>query len=161
MILIFLIIMVIRAIDFPIAQPVVEEIDCIPFKPVPLSNVTFIAGINSSNESIDEVRLIAQECMEDVCFIDSSNISMNYSYSCCMDFYETQLQLTREDATQIKYHLEILSNGTWYMYNTSFIPMAKNSNENIINPEKNQTPGFEFISALISMLIILFYLYKN
>ena len=95
-----------------LSEPIVEEIYVSPFQPPPLSNVIFTAGIINNSSKIDEVRLIIQECMEDLCFIDSQNISMNYTYSCCMDFFETELELTHENATHIKYHLEIMSNGS-------------------------------------------------
>ena len=72
-----------------------------------------------------------------------------------MDFYEGTFKLTHSDATKIEYHLEILSNGTWYQYNTSYFYMFNNSEENIIDPEDNQTPGFEFMLLIFSVGLLL------
>jgi hypothetical protein len=146
----------ITSIDSCNAKPVVLDITSIPSPPIPLSNVTIIVGLNNSSiSSIDEIRFIAQEYIENLSFPEIYNISLNYTYSCCMDFYEGTFKLSHSDSTKIKYHLEILSNRTWYQYNTSYFYMFNDSDENIINPENNQTPGFEFIFLLFSMGILL------
>ena len=136
-------------------KPIVGEIYSSPSNPLPLSTVTFTAGIYNNSSGIEAVQLIAQEYMDDLCFIDSQNISMNYTYSCCMDFYEIELELTHEDATQIKYHLEILSNGTWYEYETNFIPISKVNGNNMDGSIKNTTPGFEIVILLFSIFVLL------
>ncbi|MCJ7571857.1 MAG: hypothetical protein MUO82_08280 [Candidatus Thermoplasmatota archaeon] len=155
----------ITVVDSCNAKPVVLDINPIPSPPIPLENVTIIAGLNNSSTSIvDEIRFIAQECMDNLSFPETYNISLNYTYSCCMDFYEGTFKLSHSDATEIKYHLEILSNGTRYKYNTSYFYMFNNSDENIIDPEDNQTPGFEFIILLFSagiLLIIRYYKFKE
>lgn len=146
----------INVIDSPKAKPVVLDINSIPSPLIPLTNVTIIAGLNnSSSGSIDEIRFIAQESIEDLSYPETYNISLNYSYSCCMDFYEGTFKLTHNDATKIKYHLEILSNGTWYTYNTSYFYMFNDSDENIIDHEENQTPGFEFVLLISSAGLLL------
>jgi len=127
---------------------------------MPLSNVTFVVGINSSNSSIDNVCLIVQECMADLCSIESQNLSMNYSYSCCMDFYETKFKGKREDATQIKYHLEILSNGSWYTFETGFINLLDNPND-INDNNKNTIPGFELVLIIFSIILFLILKKRN
>lgn len=151
----------ITVIDSCNAKPFVGEINCIPPQPVPLTNVTLLVGINNSSSSIEEIRLIAQEYMDNLSFPDSYNISMNYSYSCCMDFYEATIKLTHSNTTKIKCHLEILSNGTWYKYNTSYFYMFNNSDENIISPNDNQTPGFELILVLVAVALVFFWQRKR
>jgi hypothetical protein len=155
----------INAIDSSKAKPAVLDITSIPSPPIPLTNVTIIAGLNnSSSGSIDEIRFIAQESIENLSFPETYNISLNYTYSCCMDFYEGTFKLSHSDATKIKYHLEILSNGTWYQYNTSYFYMFNNSDENIIDHKDNQTPGFEFVLLFFSvglLLIIRYYKVKG
>jgi len=136
-------------------EPVVEEIYTSPFDLHPLSTVTFTAGINNNSSRIDAVYLKIQECMDDLCFIDSQNISMNLSYSCCMDFYEVELELTHKDATQIKYHLEIMSNGTWYGYETNYIPISRVDGNNTDGLIENTTPGFEIVILLFSIFVLL------
>lgn len=138
-----------------LAEPIVEEINCYPYNPAPLSTITLIAGIYNNNSRIEEVRLIAQECMEDICFIDSENISMNYTYSCCMDFYEAELKLKQEDATQVKYHLVILNNKTWYKYETDYIYLKIKSDENPVDSNENSTPGFEILLVLSCIVMLL------
>lgn len=138
-----------------LAEPIVEEIYVSPFQPRPLSNVIFTAGIVNNSSKIDEARLIIQECMEDLCFTDGQNISMNYSYSCCMDFFEAELELTHENATHIKYHLEILSNGSWYEYETDYVFLSVDGNENTNDSVKLTTPGFEIVILLFSIFVFL------
>jgi hypothetical protein len=104
-----------------ISQPVVQEVSCYPLGPMPLPYVTFTVGINNNNSSVDQVCLIVNECMKDLCSVNFQNLTMNFTYGCCMDFYETEFNFTREDATQLKYHLEILSNNTWYIFDTGLI----------------------------------------
>jgi hypothetical protein len=146
----------INVIDSSKAQPVIIDVNIFPSPPIPLENVTIIVGLkNSSYGSVDEIRLISQEYMYDVSFPETYNISLNYTYSCCMDFYEGTFKLAHKDATRIIYHLEILSNATWYKYNTSFFDMIVNSYENIINNKENQTPGFEFILLIFSAILFL------
>ena len=119
--LIFLLFFMINVIDSSKAQPVIIDVNIFPFPPIPLENVTFIVGLNNSSYgSVDEIRLISQEYMYNVSFPETYNISLNYTYSCCMDFYEGTFKLTHKNATRLIYHLEILSNGIWYKYNTSF-----------------------------------------
>ena len=155
----FLTVFTMFCISTSFAEPIVEEVHCNPYEPAPLSTVTFTAGIYNNSSRIDEVRLIAQECMDDICFIDSQNISLNYTYSCCKDFYEAKLKLTHENATQIKYHLLILNNGTWHKYKTEYISLKIKPDENPVDSKENTTPGFEILTVLAS--IILFVVKKS
>lgn len=136
-------------------NPVFSDITVYPLKPTPLSEVSFTIGINS-NITVEDVRLIAQECAGDLCFINKYNVSMNYSYTCCMDFYETQIKLIHEDATQIKYYVKIFNNGTWYTSNTSFTNFSIPVNNNpVIIPENKSMPGFELFIVFFSAGLLL------
>ena len=72
-----------------------------------------------------------------------------------MDFYDAELELTRKDATQIKYHLEILSNGTWYEYETDYIPISRVKVNDTDGSIENTTPGFEIVILLFSIFVLL------
>ncbi len=134
-----------------LGAPVVEELYHSPFEPLPLSTVKFNAGIYNNSTEIEEVKLVAQECMDDLCFIDGQNISMNYTYSCCMDFYEVEVNLNHEDATQVKYHLEIKSNGTWHEYEQDFISLSISAGKETADIVENATPGFGYISLIMAV----------
>ncbi|RLF56583.1 MAG: hypothetical protein DRN27_09430 [Thermoplasmata archaeon] len=144
-----------------IAEPIVEEFYIYPSQPLPLSNVAFTAGINNNSTNIDAVYLILGECMDDLCFIDSQNISMNYTYSCCMDFYEAEVNLTHEDATRVKYHLEIKSNGTWHEYEPDFISLSIPATKEADDTLEKSTPGFELVLILISIIFCLILRKRN
>ena len=153
----------INVIDSSKGQPVVIDVNIFPSPPpIPLENVTFIVGLNNSSYgSVNEIRLISQEYMDDESFPETYNISLNYTYSCCMDFYEGIFKLTHKNATRLIYHLEILSNGSWYKYNTSFFDMFINSDKNSIENQENQTPGFELILVVCSIMLLIFLLGKK
>ncbi|PNX47016.1 MAG: hypothetical protein BV457_06530 [Thermoplasmata archaeon M9B1D] len=154
--LIFLLFFMINFIDSTKSQPVIMDVNIYPSSPIPFENVTISVGLNNSSyDSVDEIRLIYQEYMDDVSFHETYNISLRYSYSCCMTFYERTFKLIQSNATIIKYHLEILSNGTWYKYNTSYFHLYSNPDGKIINNEENQMPGFEFIFLIFSVILFL------
>ncbi|MFH1013200.1 MAG: hypothetical protein V1769_01680 [Thermoplasmatota archaeon] len=137
------------------AEPIIEEVYCSPDQPIPLSTVSFTVGVNASNNSVDEVCLIIQECINDMCSINSKNISMDYSYSCCIDFYYAEFTLEQHDATLIEYHLELLSNGSWYVYSLDTLALA--SDHEVLNNDdvvELSSPGFEMI---LVMLVIFSY----
>jgi hypothetical protein len=131
-------------------NPVFGDININPLEPTPLSVVSFTIGVNS-NVTVEDVRLIVQECAGDMCFANDFNVSMNYSYTCCMDFYETQIKFIHEDATQIKYYVKIFNNGTWYYSNTSFTNFSIPVNNNpLIISENRSIPGFELVLLFFS-----------
>jgi hypothetical protein len=105
---------------------------------------------------VDEVRLIVQECTGGMCFLNDYNVSMNYSYSCCMDFYETQIELIHKDATQLKYYAKILNNDSWYISNRSITNLSIPVNNNpVIIPENRSLPGFELVLLFFSIGFLL------
>ena len=131
------------------------DIAVYPSKPTPLSVVSFTSGVNS-NITVEAVRLIVQECAGDLCFLNDFNVSMNYTYTCCMDFYETQITLIHEGATQIKYYVKILNNGTWYNSDTNVTNLSiPTSNNPVIISDNRTLPGFETPLIILSIALIL------
>ena len=134
-----------------LANPTVVQITSDPAKPLPLSKITFNATI-LSNETIDEVRLLVQECRVDLCFVNGPYVTMEKITN---DTYQAQYTLTREEATQIKYQLKIAYNETWYTSNTTIIPLIdtkKNTSQDPHDPMS--TPGFETIVFIVSIAFI-------
>ncbi len=143
-----------------IAEPIVEGRDLSPFQPSPMSNVIFTVGINNST-SIKDVRLIVEECSDSINYADKMNISMDYSYTCCKDFYQIEFNLTHDDATHIKYYVLINDNNTWYKSETWIANFSIDKNDYCIcDYYEYKTPGFE-LSALIIIIIFIAYLYKR
>ena len=131
------------------------NINVYPLEPTPLSVVNFTVGINN-NITVDDVRLIVRECTGDMCFAKDLNVSMNYSYTCCMDFYETQIKLVHKDVTQLKYYVKIFNNDTWYISNASILNLSVPGNNNpLIISENKSTPGFEMPLLVLSIVLII------
>ena len=63
----------------------------------------------------------------------------------------------QEEATQIKYHLNIEYNETWFTSNTTFMPLAVEIKNNTSQAPHNQvsTPGFEMPLLGLSMILII------
>ncbi|MBS3802608.1 MAG: hypothetical protein KGY65_07655 [Candidatus Thermoplasmatota archaeon] len=141
-------------------EPVVEELYHYPTKPLPLSTITYNAGIYNNSTEIEEVRLIAQECMKDYCF-NNQTIPMNYSYSCCMDFYNAEFDLTYENTTQVKYHLEIKSNGSWCQYEQNVISLSIPDIIETDNTMQNNTIGFDIPVITLSILSTILFIKIN
>lgn len=76
------------------------------------------------------------------------------------DTYQAQCALLQEEATQIKYHLQIACNETWYTSNTTFMPLASDAKKNTSQDPHDpvSTPGFEII--LVVCAIALVFLWK-
>jgi hypothetical protein len=135
-----------------LADPTVVRVTIDPAKPLPLSTITFNTTILSS-ENIDEVRLLVQECREDLCFIYSFNLSMEKTAN---DTYQAQCTLIQQEATQIKYYLKIVCNETWYTSDTTFTPLALDTKKNTTQDSHDpvSTPGFEIPLLVLSIVLI-------
>jgi hypothetical protein len=140
-------------------EPNIVEITINPVDPKPMSTINFTAII-TNEESIDSVRIIVRECMSGLCSVFGYNESLEKTIN---NNYTGQVQLTRDDATQIKYHLEVYYNGSIYISNTSFYDLnttafnyTKKSNEN-----QESTPGFEIFQILITLVLVLFWKQKK
>ena len=143
------------------AEPIIKEITLDPEEPSPLSTITFTAVINNSN-NLDDVRLIVQECTDSLCYAIGSNESM---LAVDNNTYQTTVTLTHNDATYIKYHLEIETNETWYIYSITELNLknetnnnSSNNNNNNTNPSNGntseKTPGFEILPFLMSIIFV-------
>lgn len=134
------------------ADPTIIEVNVDPIEPMPFSTVNFTVTINSE-DNLDDVRLFVQECAEDMCFFPGLNLSTT---NISEDTYYTQVTLIKEGATQIKYHLEILSNESWYKSETSYIDLKIDENSIASNNSNSQsTPGFEPVLIISSILLAL------
>jgi hypothetical protein len=155
--IVFIYLLVSTSASMVLADPTVVRVTIGPAKPLPLSTITINTTI-LSNETIDEVRLIVQECREDVCFVHGFNISMEKTAN---DTYQGQCTLIEEEATQIKYYLRVVCNVAWYTSNITFIPLAvevkNNTSQDSHDPPS--TPGFELI--LVVCAIALVFLWKR
>ena len=136
-----------------LATPTVEQVTIDPAKPQPLSTITFNATI-LSNDTINEVRLFVQECRVDLCFVHEFNISMEKITN---NTYQGRCTLIEEEATQIKYRLKISCNETWFITNTTFVPLAVDVKKNTTQDPAASTPGFE--TSLLVLSIMLFFIF--
>jgi hypothetical protein len=75
------------------------------------------------------------------------------------DTYQAQCALLQEEATQIKYHLQIACNETWYTTNTTFIPLASDEKKNTSQDTHDSvsTPGLETSVGMVSIAFILIF----
>jgi hypothetical protein len=73
--------------------------------------------------------------------------------------YQGQCTLNEEEATQIKYYLNIACNETWYTTNITFMPLALDTKKNTSQDPHDQvsTPGFELSVFIVSIAFILFF----
>jgi hypothetical protein len=132
------------------ADPITVQVSIDPQQPLPCSTVTFNATI-LGNESIEEVRLLVQECRADMCYVLGSNVSMEKTTN---DTYEARCTLTHSDASQMKYHLGIFSNGTWYASDITFVQLASNpSGKPSQGVDSPSTPGFEFFVCALAVIL--------
>ena len=136
-------------------KPTIVEVTSEPDEPSALSTITFTAVITSEDD-LEEVRLIVQECKESLCFTNGFNESMALVDT---DTYETTITLTHNDATYIKYHIKTKSDGTWHKDDITEFDLeigTDNGNSNGNNNNENgndKTPGFEIISMMIAIAI--------
>jgi len=130
-------------------------IEITPQSPTPESTITFTASVKDENTT--DVRIVIQECDANtgICFT-KQNISMN---SVDLDTYEISFTLEHSEATYIQYSLVVNSNEDWktYLDKTKFNLTEKQNGDNgkNNNNKDNDTPGFEFIGVLISVIFIL------
>ena len=140
------------------AEPSVVEITYDPQTPVAGSTVTFSATV--SGEDITAVHIIVQECNEQICFL-KHNISMDEIDSL---EYQKEVNLTRDDATIVKYNLVIESNGVWYDFKDDIkqfdLAASPDNNQNNGNDGGN-TPGFELAPFFIAIMIGALYIRRK
>ena len=121
------------------AEPELKEIILNPENPVPKDAITFTATLES-NDDIDEVRLILEECEEGLCYIDSFNVSMEKNND---GKYEVELTLKHQTATEVKYGAKMRSGDVWYDSNMTELALSVDS------------PGFGVVTLLVVLSIAL------
>ncbi len=142
-----------------------------PQSPAPESTITFTPTIKDENTT--EVWLHIQECDANtgICFSDSvKNESMTDLGG---GKYEVSITLLHNDATYIQYWIDVKTSDAWIDYfkgsdgkgtiiNLS-APVNGDDDDSTVNGgDKNgETPGFEFIGVLISVIFILLILNKR
>lgn len=147
-----------------VADPIVTTVSLDPVDPAPTETITFTATIDS-NETPTSVFILVQECNENICFKDGYNESMTVQAT---GEYQGQIALQRDDATYIKYHIVILSNGEWYATEITEFDLTvddgngdtngnntNNGSTNGDNENGDATPGFELMVFLIAGSIII------
>jgi len=137
------------------ADPTVDDISYDPTSPTKESTITFTAEV--SGDDI-EVWLTVQECSDEICYIDKHNESMTAAGD---NTYEAVVTLEKNDATYVKYWLEVVSDNTWYSFKDDLeeLHLSTSSNGDTGNGDdggSNQSPGFELIVLMASIGIILF-----
>jgi len=133
------------------AAPYIEELYYQPFKPSPLSTVTLTVGINNSSKVIEKVSLLIMEsCENNTC--NTQNISMEYLFSCCMDYYTSDISLKSLNATGLIINVQILSDGIWYEEQLDLITLSTKIQMNPHTDLDHSTPGFESLIMILSLL---------
>ena len=90
------------------AQPIIEGMDYSPRDPVPLSTVTFKAGVNGQDVN---VYVFVEECRDDLCYADVQNVSMELTEG---NRYEKAVTLKHDDANLVHYQIIVEREGVWF-----------------------------------------------
>ena len=145
-------------------DPEVSEILLDPEEPAATGTITFTVTI-LSDDIPTSVYIVVQECKADICFKDGYNESLTLLDG---NNYQGEVTLGRDDATYIKYHVEMLINGVWYKNDITELDLAvdggngdtngengdTNGDTNGGNGNNNNTPGFELVALLVAGGII-------
>ena len=145
------------------ADPVVSQILLNPEEPAPTETITFTSTIESDDVPTS-VYIVVQECKADICFKDGYNESLALLDG---NNYQGEVTLERDDATYIKYHVEMLINGVWYKNDITELDLVvddgngdtngengENGDTNGGNGNNNNTPGFQLVALLFAGGII-------
>ena len=133
------------------AEPTVIDITFYPEEPAPLSTITFNATVDG--DDISAVYLIVEECAGLICY-KVQNVTMNEVGN---GTYQAEATLKRDDATMVKYHLKIESNGAWYENERVEFDLSEKTN----GQNSKKTPGFELIILIMSIIAVTFYIKKR
>ncbi len=131
-----------------ISDPVVSDITLDPQEPYALVMINFTATITST-DTVENVRIIVQECYEGLCYSDMINESMTTSDG---NIYRGTVILIHSDATYIKYHVEYVLNGVFNATQITRLNLSEAPNPDGDggngNGNHQKTPGFEMLSFL-------------
>ncbi len=136
------------------AEPEIKEIILNPENPAPKDTITFTVTLES-NEDIDGVRLILEECEEGLCYQDGFNKSMEKTND---GKYEVEITLKHQTAIEVKYRLKMKSGDVWY--DSDLMELALSAHQNNGQDPGNSSPGFGVVTLLV-MLSIALLLYKK
>ena len=148
--------MAMLAITSTAATPSVE---IEPKHPKPQDAVTFTATF-SENENIEKVVIRVEECGNEpdigyVCYIDKFNETMTKTSN---DTYKITITLKHKNAIDMHYQLGVLSGNSWSWYpedDMTSVDLDTPSDSNGDNGNNDtDTPGFEFIGLLLSVMFI-------
>jgi len=127
-----------------------------PTIPEPEDTVTFTADIEYYDYA-DSVKLIVEECKYGFCYTDTFNESMTDNGD---GEYETEITLRHDDATEIKYHIEIKVKDylgvDWTFSDTETLDLdtsGGSSNGGDNGNGSSGTPGFELIFLLMAVIV--------
>ncbi len=139
-------------------DPSYEDIEIDPEEPIRESDVTFSVEITGDN--ISEVRVRVEECNDQFCYQDIQNESMTNTEG---NTWEASVTLIHDDTTYGTVWLEVFSDGQWFDFKESRITFDVTEAENGENGENgngengengdNDTPGFEFVILIISIIV--------
>ncbi len=141
------------------ANPEVSQILLNPEEPAATETIIFTATIEG-DDAPTSVYIVVQECKDDICFKDGYNESLSLLDG---NNYRGEITLGRDDATYIKYHVEMLVNGIWYKSEIIELDLITDNGNGDTNGENgdtngdngdNNTPGFELLTLLIAGGII-------
>lgn len=135
------------------AETTFDEITLDPINPSALSTFTIAAKI-TSDESIQEVKAVIEECKEGFCYTGEEIILTETSDG----EYKGTATLSHDDAIELKYHVKAEIDGSWIESSTTQIDLSTGGGNGNDNDNSKNTPGFElmvFIGALLVCMILL------
>ncbi len=139
-----------------LAEPNASNISITPEKPTPLSTITIT--VNIQGEDISSVEISISECDDITCFkggTETMNEIQEGTYQA-----EYTLQDTENKADHIEINsIEVVDNGTPYtLENDSW---KFDISVTLSNGENGNTPGFEILTFIVSMAIIIVFLTRK
>jgi len=132
------------------AVPALDKMVLNPAVVTPQSDVTFTADIEDYDFA-KNVYLIVEECTFGFCYADSFNESMSDNGE---GKFEKKITLKHDDATEIKYHVEIEgTDGEWTASKVTYVNLDTTGSSNGGDNDSNSTPGFELIFLLMAVIV--------
>jgi hypothetical protein len=128
------------------AETTFDEITLDPTNPSALSTFTINAKI-TSDEIIQEVKAVIEECKEGFCYTGEEIIFTETSDG----EYEGTATLSHDDAIELKYYVKAKIDGSWIESSTTQIDLSTGGGN--VNGNSKNTPGFELIFSLMAIII--------
>jgi hypothetical protein len=141
------------------SEPTIE-VD--PLEPEQLSSMIFKVTFDDYND-VNEVFLLYNECTKnDICFTRENKSLINMGNG----VYELTINLEHDNSAYIQYWIEFNTNEGWKAfpeeapYPKTYLKEKQTSNGSNNNGQNNDdTPGFELIGIIISMIFILLFVH--